>query len=43
MFTGVIRGLVSPGAATDGVTTDMYYLLDTVPPIRIECKNEATV
>jgi len=23
--------------------TDMYYLLDTVPPIRIECENVATV
>jgi len=24
-------------------TTDMYYLLDTVPPIRVVCKNVATV
>ena len=26
-----------------GTTTDMYYLLDTVPPIRVVCKNVATV
>jgi len=32
------------GVHFDGVgVTDMYYLLDTVPPIRIECKNVATV
>ena len=26
-----------------GQSTDMYYLLDTVPPIRVVCKNVATV
>ena len=25
------------------VPTDMYYLLDTVPPIRVVCENVATV
>ena len=37
------RFLVLYTVYSSGLTTDMYYLLDTVPPIRVVCKNVATV
>jgi len=41
VLTGIIK--ISLKVSNTLSTTDLYYLLDTVPPIRIECKNVATV